>query len=205
MKSIAPDLRNYETFSLYDFLKEKNNFEISSSVNEVFFEKQTYIYQPPFNGNYVYEIISGSVKLGGYSDKGEEYIYDVLSKGDFFGNFMYLNGQFAEFSKAIVDVELRLYELSFFKMEVKKYPVSAEWFFSYLTKRWYLTEKKLCKVNDSCVLGKLNFLEEVYQTNFMDARGKIYNVYNLLTQKDKGDLVGATRQTIASALKSKLL
>ncbi|MDO6491735.1 MULTISPECIES: Crp/Fnr family transcriptional regulator [unclassified Cellulophaga] len=202
MKSIRPDLRDYETFSLYKFLKEKKMDSLNENVFEVVFDKNEYLYEPPKVENYIYEIVTGAIKLGGYSEKGDEYTYAVLHTGEFFGNLMYLNGQFSEFAKALVDVRVRVYDLNFFKKEVKSHPISAEWFFSYLTKRWYMAEKKLCKVNEKSITDKLNFLKTVYNFKVLDANGKAYNIHCLLTQKDKGDLIGATRQTIANALKN---
>jgi CRP-like cAMP-binding protein len=57
--------------------------------------KNTYIYKPP-NERFIYEIVSGAVKLGSYSEHGEEFVHDILHK-DFFGNLRYLNGQFFDF------------------------------------------------------------------------------------------------------------
>ena len=200
---MRPDLKDYEIFSFYTHLKEKYNSELENFVTELVFEKNSYIYQPPKVKNYIYEIVTGAVKLGGYSEKGDEYTYDVVHTGDYFGNLRYLNGQFSEFSKTLMDVKVRQYDLDFFKREVKSHPVSAEWFFSYLTKRWYNAEKKLCKVNERSIVDKLKFLSTIYTINILDVKGEPHNIHGLLTQKDKGDLIGATRQTIANALKNK--
>ncbi|MGJ8659671.1 MAG: Crp/Fnr family transcriptional regulator [Cellulophaga fucicola] len=202
MKSIRPDLREYEDFSLFKYLNQKNDDELDEKVFEVIFKKNDYLYETHKVENFVYEIISGVVKLGGYSEKGEEYTYDILHTGEFFGNLMYLNGQFSEFARALIDVKVRVYDLCFFKKEIKRHPISAEWFFAYLTKRWYMAEKKLCKVNERSISDKLNFLKTIYNFKVLDSKGKEHNVYSLLTQKDKGDLIGATRQTIANALKN---
>ena len=203
MQVLRPDFRSQKDFSFFNFLKEEIVFGLDNFVTEIVYDKNTYIYQPPKVENYIYEIVSGAVKLGGYSEKGDEYTYDVIHTGDFFGNLKYLNGQFSEFAKTLVGVKVRCYDLNFFKNEIKKNPEAAEWFFAYLTKRWCLAEKKLCKVNERSIIGKLNFLKTVYTIDVLDVKGKVHNIHCLLTQKDKGDLIGATRQTIANALKNK--
>lgn len=203
MQVLRPDFRSQKKFLLYEFLKkEVGDDTLGNFVTEIIYKKNAYIYQPLIVENYIYEIVSGAVKLGGYSEKGEEYTYDIIHTGDFFGNLKYLNGQFSEYAKTLVDVKVRCYDLNFFKNEVKGNPEAAEWFFAYLTKRWCLAEKKLCKVNERSIIGKLNFLKTVYTIDVLDVKGKVHNIHCLLTQKDKGDLIGATRQTIANALKN---
>jgi CRP-like cAMP-binding protein len=201
MEIAQTKLKKNQLFSFYKILEKRYGDDLKLYVSEMVFEKKSYIYQPPIIDKYLYEVVRGAVKLGAYTENGEEYIYDVLSAGEFFGNLDYLGGQFIEFSKAMIDVEIRIYDLEFFKREIKNDPDVAEWFFGYLTKRWCMAETKLFKVNEKSIAAKLSFLKKLYSQDAIDNHGVSFNVYELLTQKDKGDLVGATRQTIASTLK----
>lgn len=201
MKNIRPQLHEKHTFCLYVHLKNSGNPNFINSVREVSVPKNEFIYKPPLMENYMYEVVEGVVKLGGYSETGEDHTHDVVYTGDYFGNLKYLNGQFFEFSKTLVDTRIRIYDLAFFKKSIVENPVTSEWFIAYLLKRWCLAEKKLGQVNERSTFQKLEFLKSHFDISVLDIHGEEHILYDLLTQKDKGDLIGATRQTIASALK----
>ena len=203
MKNIRPQLHKKHSLCLYGYLKKSGNPDFFSSVKEITVSKNEFIYKPPLTENYMYELVEGVVKLGGYSETGEENTYDVIYTGDYFGNLKYLNGQFFEFSKTLIDSRIRIYDLTFFKKAIIENPVTSEWFIAYLLKRWCLAEKKLGQVNERSTLQKLEFLQGHYNISVTDIHGDEHILYDLLTQKDKGDLIGATRQTIANALKKK--
>lgn len=194
---------DYENFGLFHFLKDNLKYPFESKVSELTVQKNEYLYKPPTEHRYIYEVIDGAVKLGSYTEQGEEFVYDVISQKDFFGNLKYLNNQFFEFSKALTTTRLRVYELSFFKRVIIEEPIIAEWFISYLVKRWCMAEKKLRKINERNTVEKLRFLHAYFNKDIKDVEGNIHLLYDLLTQKDLGDLIGATRQTIASTIKKK--
>lgn len=199
--TVSPIIEEHQAFQLFDYLKNHLQIDTQESVEEVIVRKNEYVYHTLMKRQSIYEIVEGSVKLGSYSDIGDEFVYDVLYHGDFFGNLQYLNDQFYEFSKTLVDTRIRVYDLSFFKSIVVKEPSIAEWFMAYLVKRWSGAEKKLKKINEKGTSGKISFLKSQFNILVRDVHQKEYVLFDLLTQKDLGDLVGATRQTIASALK----
>ena len=195
-----PGNKLYDDFRIHDHLAAFSS-DLDRHVTTKTFKRGTFIYQPAENMKYMFEVVEGAIKIGSYSDEGEEVTYDVLQKGDFFGNLKYLNGQFFEFSKTLVDTEVRLYELSFFKSVIINDLKVSEWFTFYLIKRWCSAEKKLVKMNSKSIYEKLNFLRQHFGQRVEDIHHKSYVLFNLLTKKDLGDLVGTTRQTVASALK----
>jgi CRP-like cAMP-binding protein len=184
-------------------LQEHVKDQKPSEVTENFIDKNNYIYRPQNNEGFIYEIISGAVKLGSYSEQGDNFAYDILQKGDFFGNLRYLNGQFYEFSKTLIDTKIRIYEISFFKKTVIHNPYLSDWFISYLVKRWCISEKKLGNITGNPIEGRITFLMKLFDVPVKDANGHEYILFDLLTQKDLGDLSGVTRQTISNILKKK--
>jgi CRP-like cAMP-binding protein len=80
----------------YNYLKA--NLKNETTIESIESVEKSTIYKTNYE-RFIYEIVSGAVKLGSYSEHGEEFVHDILHKGDFFGNLRYLNGQFFEFSK----------------------------------------------------------------------------------------------------------
>ena len=190
----------YDAFRVYDHLV-KNYPGLDDHISTQVFKKGSYIYTPMQKIRHMYELVEGAVKIGSYSEDGEEVVYDVLHKADFFGNLKYLNGQFYEFSKALVDTKVRLYDLSFFKSIIVYDPKVSDWFNYYLVKRWCIAETKLLKMNSRSIAEKLDFLRDHFSKIVQDTHKNNYVLFGLLTKKDLGDLVGTTRQTVANALK----
>ncbi|NJB37755.1 Crp/Fnr family transcriptional regulator [Croceivirga sp. JEA036] len=192
---------NFLQFNLLDHLREQN-IATQGKITELIVPKGNHIYTACKKLNFAYEIVEGAVKLGSYTESGQEYIYDVIGHNCFFGNFEYLNNdQFYEFSKAMVDSRIRVYDLAFFKELIAKDKKVNEWFIGYLIIRWCNAEKKIKMANEKGALDKVLYLKEYFQEKVLDCSGQEYQLFDLLTKKDLGDLIGATRQTIANTLR----
>ena len=191
----------YKHFNIYDHLLELFPNDVIQSTTEKTFRKGELIYVPGQTLHHMFEIVEGAVKLGSYSQDGEEVVYDVLSKGDFFGNLKYLDDQFFEFSKVLVDTKIRFYDLGFFKEIIVAQREVSDWFHYYTVKRWCDAEFRLLKINARHVMEKLQFLHDRFDKKVTDIHGRQFTLFNLLTQKDLADVIGATRQTVASSLK----
>tara|TARA_R110002012_G_scaffold263456_2_gene446581 strand:+ start:262528 stop:263148 length:621 start_codon:yes stop_codon:yes gene_type:complete len=193
----------YDSFCFYTYLLNKYKNQIPIDISEELIDRNRYIYRPPNNESFIYEIVAGAVKLGSYSEQGEEYVYDVIQQGDFFGNLRYLNGHFFEFSKALIDTKIRVYELSSFKQTITNDSQLSDWFISYLLKRWCNSEKKIGNIMSNKIEDRISYLIELFNIDVHSANGEQFTLFELLTQKDLGDLSGATRQTIATIIKKK--
>lgn len=196
-----PENKDYRTFDVHNHIFSTKNRLAKNSITEIVLSKMEHIYRPPDNEGCIYEIVTGAVKLGSYSENGESYIHDVVKKGDFFGNLKYLNGQFFEFAKTIVDSRLRVYDLSFFRSTIVNDPLLADWFISYLLKRWCTSEKKLGNISGNNTEERVRFLKKLFDLKIKDTHGEEFILLELLTHKNLGDLAGATRQTISNILK----
>ncbi|PRX54957.1 CRP-like cAMP-binding protein [Flagellimonas meridianipacifica] len=196
-----PITKDYHIFNLYHYLEQDTSYNLENVVSEFTLDKNKCLYKPPTQHLFIYEVINGAIKLGSYTLDGKEFVYDVVSSNDFIGNLKYLNNQFFEFAKTLTSTRLRAYKLSFFKKVIIEEPRISEWFISYLVQRWCTAEKKLRKINEKSTTEKLRFLMAYLDKSIEDAEGNIHVLYDLLTQKDLGDFIGATRQTVATALK----
>ncbi|WP_339880730.1 Crp/Fnr family transcriptional regulator [uncultured Algoriphagus sp.] len=201
---VRPINESYLDFDFFGFISSLPSSKSLGMYREILVKKNEYIYNPSTDHLYMYEILEGAVKLGSYTDDGEEFTFDVLFKKDFFGDLKYLNNQFFEFSKALIDTKIRIYHRDFFKKMVVQGPEVSEWFISYLVKRWCSTEKKLKKLHEKKAQEKLTFLTTYFDLTVQDSHGKSFILNELLTQKDIGDLIGVTRQTVANSNKVKL-
>lgn len=188
----------------FNYLEEEKRKVSKSLLDTICVERGHFIYQPPQRITPIYEIVTGAVKIGAYSPKGEEVCYDILKPGDFFGNFQYLSGQFCEFSKTLTTTELRVYDLEFFKELVTNTPKLADWFFKELIVRWCRAEDRLYStrcLNPEQKVKKIlpNFFEEIKEVT-----GKTLQLQKIVTFQDIADLTGLTRQTVSKVMQKYL-
>lgn len=192
-----------DTFLLHNYLQKSPKYKeaLSKRISSTFLKKGEYIYKPSVEVNVAYEVVSGVVKIGSYSKDGEECIYDVLKQGDVFGNLRYLDVDFHEFAKCLSDVQLRLYDLPFYKSIVLQDTNIAEWFNQYIVRRWCRVETRFFTVISEDILTRIQRLQR--DLNFMvhDGAGKMATIFSLLSQKDIADLTGSTRQSVAQIFK----
>lgn len=192
-----------EKGSLYELISSSGNKEWQQSISYRTVAKGDYIYLPPLDLHDMYEITAGAIKIGSYSPSGEEIVCDVLKTGDFFGNLDYFrNGPvFREFSKAITDTSLRLYDLSFFRQIIVRDERVAEWFNRYVVSRWCRLEGRLFSISAKSPSQRIAALQQEFNLRMSDAGGHHFCLKELLSQKDVAHLAGTTRQTVAGVLK----
>jgi len=186
---------------LYDYLKNKSDYDLSEVIKEVTIPKGQPIYIPGQSTFYIYEIISGAVKLGSYGSQGQNVTYDVISAPDTFGNLKYLNGGFFEFAETIVPTRLRTYRLEFFKQIIVTDPFVSEWFNKSTVRRWAQTESRLFHIRSLDRFEKVQSVFNEFDREVTDINHRKHNLFALLTMQDLGDLTGMTRQTVSQILK----
>lgn len=192
----VPRLASFDYFDHFN-----RHFDLRREVFTIHVSEGDFIYDSTDKTHFMYEVVSGAVKIGTYTQDGEVMVYDVLGPTEFFGNLKYLNGEFFEFSRAAVGSEIRCYDLSFFKRCINEDPILADWFHYYLVKRWCEAETRLVKMKSKKIDDKIKFLRKKYAREVTDISGKCHSIFNLLTQQELGDLIGVSRQTLSKAMK----
>lgn len=167
------------------------------------FPRGAYLYDPSTVMHSLYIIKVGVVKVGSYSPEGEEIIYDLIYPSDFCGNLGYLGGGFfSEFARALTDVELVAYDLSFFKEVFREDTAIHDWFVKVMVKRWARTERRLFRIASMKPEERLrSLIEELDSVINLSSPGKL-RALDLLSKKDLAHLAGMTRQTAAKILRS---
>jgi len=191
-----------ECFSVYEYLESSNKYELAGKVEEKKVKKGEYIYLPPESPPFMYEIVSGAVKIGSYSDKGEEVMYDMLAPGEIFGNMQYLSrDRFQEFARARTALALRIYDLAFYKYLVVHDPTISEWFNRYIVGRWCRVEARFFSVSSNDIDGRVLLLFKQYEQEIELHDGSKRKLISLFSQKDIADLSAATRQSVSASIK----
>lgn len=190
-----------EETGLYNYLEAQQTPGLKENVRLVSLKKGQQLYGTSESFTDIYEIVSGAVKLGGISVKDEEYIYEVVTPGEFFGNLALLGDTFSEFCKVITATQVRSYKVSFFKYLMTHDPVIAEWCFAKIVFRWNKTESLLANIRSYEPRERIQLLNAVLQRKITTAANREVSLNKLITYKDIADLTATTRQLVADTLK----
>ncbi|NIG54429.1 Crp/Fnr family transcriptional regulator [Chitinophaga sp. Cy-1792] len=186
---------------LYNYLTWKQTPGLKENVKLMTVKRGKQLYDTSHKYTDIYEIISGAVKLGGVSGKGREYIYELVTPGEFFGNLAMLGGDtFSEFGKAIASTQLRIYKPAFFKHLMTHDPEVAAWSFEKIVYRWNKTESMLANIRSYEPRERITLLYEELQKKTIMVGNREIILNRLLTLQDIADLTGTTRQLAADTL-----
>ena len=154
-------------------------------------------------GTALYIIKKGTIKIVLPSTEGDEIIVTMFSEGDFFGEMALLDGEPRSADAVAIEpsevfVLSRNNFLSFLQSNVN----AIKSILSLLSKRLRRTDDMLedtCFLNISARLAKK--LTELAESHGQTKGSKVL-IDLSLTQKELGDMVGATRESINKELKS---
>ena len=186
---------------LYNYLLENNIPGLKDKVKYITLKKGQQLYGPRQGKTDIYEIITGAVKLGNISAKEEEYIYEILAPGEFFGNLAMLGDSFSEFCKAMCATQIRVYDLNFFKHIMTHDPNVAEWCFGKIVFRWNKTETLLAYIRSLEPRERIQYVYADLSKIIMTAGNRETVLSKLLTYKNIADLTATTRQLVADTIK----
>lgn len=185
---------------LYQYLVDKKIPGLRENTKMVTLKRaeQLYDISQPFTD--IFEIVTGAVKLGGISEKGKEYIYELLTPGEIFGNLALLGPGFREFCRSLTITELRAYSPDFFKHLMTHDPEVAEWCFTKLVFRWNKTESKLANIRSYEPRERIQVLYSELQRKIMTGANREVFLNKLVTYQDIADLTATTRQLAADTI-----
>ncbi|BAV04375.1 cAMP-binding domain of CRP or a regulatory subunit of cAMP-dependent protein kinases [Filimonas lacunae] len=185
---------------LYAYLTDRKEAGLKENVITKKLKKGDILYDTTQQDTGIFEIVSGAVKLGGISNKGKEYIYELLTPGEFFGNLAFLGPDFCEFCKVLTATELRYYKTPYFKHLITHDPQLADWAFSKIVFRWNKTESMLANIRSYEPRERIQVLYSSLQRKIMTANGREVFLNKLITYQDIADLTATTRQLAADTI-----
>lgn len=172
-------------------------------IKTICYKKGSYIYMPPNKPPEMFQVRSGVIKIGSYTEDGQEVCYDLLFRQEVFGNLRYLNGQFFEFSRALTDCKVITIDLAFYKKMIVHDPVISEWFNRTTIQRWCRMESRLLKICTLSPIERIASIKKEFEANIQDSNGRMIQVSELLSIIDIAQMTGISRQTVSKLIKQK--
>lgn len=164
--------------------------------------KDTIILLEDEEGDTLFVILKGKVKVTTFSESGKEVIFSILNEGDFFGDMSLLDGK--PRSATVISVEeseLRLIRRSDFNKLLETHPGIALKLFEELTSRLRKADERIESLALLDVTGRIAGI----LLQLADERGEKSDESILIksrpTHQELANMVGTTRETVTRVLK----
>jgi CRP/FNR family transcriptional regulator, cyclic AMP receptor protein len=153
-------------------------------------------------GDTLFVIIKGKVKVSTFSEGGKELIFTILGEGDFFGDMSLLDGRPRSATViSIEDTELKMIRRSDFHILIEKHPKIALRLLEAMTLRLRRTDERLESLALLDVTGRIAGI----LLQLADEQGEKLNnsvrIKHRPTHQELANMVGTTRETVTRVLK----
>lgn len=193
---------------LFSSLKEEELKAIQKASLTKKFPKDKIILLEDEEGDTLFIILTGKVKVTSFSETGKEIIFSILGEGDFFGDMSLLDGKPRSASViSIEDTEMQLIRRADFYNLLEQYPRIAMKLLEELASRIRKADNRIESLAlldvSGRVAGILLQLAEERGINPRFNRGGRNQVIIKArpTHQDLANMVGTTRETVTRVLK----
>lgn len=187
---------------LFKMLSGDNITALEASLRRLSLKQGQALFHKGDEGTALYIVKKGTIKIVLPSRIGDEIIVTIFSAGDFFGEMALLDGEPRSADAiAIEPSEVFVLKRNDFLAFLQSNINAIESILSMLSKRLRSTDELLedtCFLNISVRLAKK--LTELASSHGQK-EGDIVHINLSLTQKELGDMIGATRESINKELK----
>ncbi len=187
---------------LFSSLKDEELDTILNHSSKVNYPKNKIIFLEEEEGNELYMILKGRVKVVRISESGEEITLAVLQKGDFFGEMSLLDGK--PRSATVVSDEdsiLILFNTNNFEKVIEKYPRIALKLLKELTSRLRKADDLIGNLAFLNVSGRIaGILLQLAEEHGQKTKEGVI-VISRPTHQAIANMVGSSRETVTRVLK----
>lgn len=202
MISLEEKVDFLKKIDLCDGLSEKEIKDVSNRAVIKKFPKKNTIFLESEEGNMFYIIYSGNVKISKIDEDGNEVIFTVLDRGDFFGEMSIIDGSERSANAiSIEEVELLTLDKADFKDILKNYNI-----FSYNLLKIFAER---IRATDALIKGLfLDTAEKRVMHTIHTLSKKVgqladdeMTIPDFLNQTDLASLSGTSRETLSRTMK----
>lgn len=196
----AAKLWYLEQFDLLQPLSKREAQEMAERMTHIRYKKDDPIMFPFNSTKTIYMLKEGVVKIGNYTETGEENLKYLLKGGSVFGEMALCDGNATDFAVAVEDVlvcTIRVEELQAVMAKNKGFNTAVYKLIGFRLRK--LENKIAGLIGKDSKSRIIDFLRNFAQ-DFGKKEGEEWVVKNLLTNREIAKLTFTSRQTVNSTL-----
>ncbi|MCH2046771.1 MAG: Crp/Fnr family transcriptional regulator, partial [Saprospiraceae bacterium] len=196
----ASKLWYLEQFDMTKLLCKNQQAHLSEMMVMKHFKKDDPIMFPYNSKKSVYLLKKGTVKIGSYTDHGEENLKYILNEGNIFGEMALVDGNADDFAIALEDTIVCVIELSLLEDMMQRNKKFNAHIYKIIGWRLRRLERKMSAMifKDSSTRIK-DFLQE-WGDDFGKQDTNALVLKNVLTHREIAKLTFTSRQTVSAVL-----
>jgi len=189
-----------EQFNIMKVLSKREQMEMAKMMVDHNYKKDDPIMFPHNSQKTIYMLKTGAVKIGNYTETGEENLKYVINAGNIFGEMALTDGNADDFAIAAEDCivcSLNISDMQMMMMRNKSFNVAI---YKLIGFRLRKVESKLSGImfKDSST-RIVDFLKDLSR-DFGKQKDGVLVMKNFLTNKEMAKLTYTSRQTVNSVL-----
>ncbi len=186
---------------LFNGLDEDASGALEASMSTVTLRRGEILFAEGDEGDQLYVVIEGKIKLGRRSIDGRENLIAILGPGQMFGELSFFDpGPRSATATAVTDVEMRSLGHSALNPVIRSHPDVAYALLNQLAGRLRRTNEVVGDLVFSDVPGRVSKALLDLASRFGRQADDGIHVNHDLTQEELAQLVGASRETVNKAL-----
>ncbi len=188
---------------LFSSLKDEELEAINRLTFVCKYPKETVVLLADEEGDTLFVIIRGQVKVTSFSESGKEVIFSILGEGDFFGDMSLLDGRPRSASVVTCeDSEICLLRRQDFNRIIENYPGIALKLLKELTTRLRKADERIQSLALLDVSGRVaGILLQLAEENGRRTPDGSILIRTRPTHQELANMVGTTRETVTRILK----
>lgn len=187
---------------IFNPLSDEELLDIRKYIDTREYSKGDLIFREGSNGNTLYFIDKGKIKLFGYTKHGKEQILHILSDGEFFGELDLLRDSNYKFnSMAISDCKVCSLTKDELKNIIMKRPEIGIKILGIMADRLRETESLLQNVTNNDGDSRIAYLLVQLAEKYGEKIGDYINIDLPIQRDDMANYTGVARETISRKLK----
>ncbi len=196
----ASKLWYLEQFDMMKYLSKQEAMKLSEMMTMKHFKKDDPIMFPYNSQKSIYLLKKGTVKIGNYTENGEENLKYLLNEGNIFGEMALVDGNATDFAIALEETIICVMNVDIMKDMMQRNKKINAHIYKLIGWRLRKVENKMASMifKDSSTRIR-DFLQE-WANDFGKQDGESLVIKNLLTHKEIGKLTFTSRQTVSTAL-----
>lgn len=196
----ASKLWYLEQFDMIKYLCKNEQAHLSEMMTMKHFKKDDPIMFPYNSQKSVYLLKKGTVKVGNYTENGEENLKYILNEGNIFGEMAMVDGNASDFATALDETIVCVVDMHVLQDMMQKNKKLNAHIYKIIGWRLRKLESKMAAMvfKDSSTRIK-DFLQE-WANDFGKQEGEILVIKNILTHKEISKLTFTSRQTVSTVL-----
>jgi CRP-like cAMP-binding protein len=196
----ATKLWYLDQFDLFKELTQRELMDLANIMVHKQYKKDEPIMFPYNSRKLVYMLKNGSVKIGNYTDTGEENLKYLLNAGFLFGEMALVDGNSEDFAIAVEDCtvcSIRVEAIQDFMMRNRGFNASM---YKLIGLRLRKVESKMASLIFKDSQARIVEFLNGFANDFGKQEDNALLVKNLLTNKEIAKLTFTSRQTVNSTL-----